>query len=306
MKQPPHESLPSPPREPLPAPPQTRRRFLATLGLATLTTAALGAPRAAHATLPAARASHAARRIGLQLYTVRDLLGRDFEGTLARVAEIGFQEVEFAGYFGHSPEQVRAALARSGLAAPSAHVPLESGDAWQATLDAARVMGHRYVVLAWIPPEQRRTLDDYRRLAARLNRAGAAATAAGLRLAYHNHDFELTPLGESVPYDLLLAETDAAHVAFEMDIYWVVKAGGDPLAYLARHPGRFPMVHAKDASAAPERRMMDVGSGTIDFRTILARGTAAGVRHVFVEHDEPAEPLASARASYEHLAALNH
>ena len=283
-------------KPPAPDAPQDRRRFLATLGAVTLGAVTLGA-----AGFGAPRAA----RIGLQLYTVRDALGRDFDRTLARVAEIGYQEVEFAGYFGRGPAQVRAALARTGLAAPSAHVPLGSESEWAATLDMAREMGHQYVVLAWLPPEQRRTLDDYRRLAERLNRAGEAATAAGLRFAYHNHDFELTPLGGSVPYDLLLAGTDASHVAFEMDVYWVVKAGGDPLAYLARHPGRFAMLHAKDATAAPERRMADVGSGTIDFRTILARGAQSGVRHVFVEHDQPAEPLASARASFAYLAALH-
>jgi sugar phosphate isomerase/epimerase len=111
-------------------------------------------------------------------------------------------------------------------------------------------------------------------------------------------------VGSAVPLEVLLAETDPAVVRFEMDIYWLVKAGGDPIAYLARYPGRFTMVHAKDSSGPPEHRMMDVGSGAIDFRAILERATSAGLQHVFVEHDEPVDAMKSAAASYEHLARI--
>lgn len=250
---------------------------------------------------PARRAPRKLDRIGLQLYTVRGVLERDFEGTLARVAEIGYREVEFAGYFGRSPAAVRALLDRHGLAAPSAHV---SPDDWTAALDAARAIGHRYLVVAWIPAEQRRTLADWARIAATFNRLGAEARDAGIQFAYHNHDFEFVPLEGRLPYDVLLEATDPKLVALEIDLYWITKGGQDPLAYFARWPGRVPMVHVKDSGPPPEHRMTDVGAGTIDFRRIFARSAQAGIRHYFVEHDEPPDPFASIRASYDYLRRL--
>jgi sugar phosphate isomerase/epimerase len=239
-------------------------------------------------------------RIGVQLYTVRHQMEKDFEGTIARVAATGYQEVEFAGYFGRSPGAVRALLDKNGLAAPSSHVSLAPAE-WRAALDAAPVVGHHYLVIAWIPPEQRRTLDDYKRAAERLNRAATEANAAGLHFAYHNHDFEFQPFDGKLPYDVLLAETDPKLVQMEMDLYWITKGGQDPLAYFARWPGRFPMVHVKDSAGPPDHRMVEVGAGKIDFKKIFAQSDQAGIRHYFVEHDEPADPFASIRASCEYL-----
>ena len=249
--------------------------------------------------------------IGLQLYTVRDLLKQDFEGTLDRVAGIGYKEVEFAGYFDHAPEQVRAALDRNGLTAPGAHVAFEAIErAWDATLHIASLIGHRFVVCAWIDEERRRTVDDWSRIGDRLNQAGAAARDAGLQLAYHNHSYEFVPLEGRLPYDLLLEHTDPVLVRLELDLFWITFGGGDPLAYFSRYPGRFPLVHVKDMTAkptpdvAPERVMTDVGRGSIDWKRIFARARDAGIEHYFVEHDQPADPLASIRASYDYLRAL--
>ena len=239
-------------------------------------------------------------RIGLQLYTVRHQMEKDFEGTIARVAATGYREVEFAGYFGRSPRDVRALLDRHGLSAPSSHVSL-APEQWRGALDAAPIVGHRYLVIAWIPPEERRTLDDYKRAAERLSRAATEARAAGLQFAYHNHDFEFAPLDGRLPYDVLLAETDPKLVQLEVDLYWIVKGGQDPLAYFARWPGRFPMVHVKDSAGPPDHRMVEVGAGKIDFKKIFAQRDQAGIQHFFVEHDEPADPFASIRASYEYL-----
>jgi sugar phosphate isomerase/epimerase len=250
-------------------------------------------------------------RIGIQLYTVRNLLGADFHGTLGRLAAIGYREVEFAGYFNHTPEQVRAALTRHGLAAPAAHVGFDSlASGWEAVLHTARLLGHQYVVCAWIPEERRRTLEQWRGIAALLNQAGKATKEAGLQFAYHNHAFEFEPVSGQVPYDLLLAETDPALVRLELDLFWITYGGANPLDYFARHAGRFPLVHVKDMVAKPapdvaaERVMVDVGQGSIDWKGIFARAREAGIEHYFVEHDGPADPLASARASYEYLRAL--
>lgn len=246
------------------------------------------------------------RRTGLQLYTVRKELKEDFDGTLRRVAAVGFREVEFAGYFDRTPGQVKKALSDSGLKSPSAHVDLKtlSGELGSAIDDAA-VIGHRYLVLAYLSPGERQTADDYRRLAALLNRAGEACRKAGLRLAYHNHDFEFAILDGQVPYDLLLRETDAGLVKLELDLYWISKAGRWPEEYFDKYPGRFELFHVKDMDGTPSRSFTEVGRGTIDFRRIFGRAGQAGVKHYFVEQDEtPGPPLESARISYEYLRGL--
>jgi sugar phosphate isomerase/epimerase len=242
-------------------------------------------------------------KIGIQLYTVRDVLKQDFEGTLSRIGAIGYREVEFAGYFDHTPEQVKAALASAGLTAPATHVGPDNLDkGWDAVVHTAKAIGHEYVIVAWIPEERRKTIDDWKRIAEQLNQAGTACRAAGQQFAYHNHDFEFVPLGDRVPYDILLENTDASLVKLELDLFWITKGGADPLAYFARFPHRFPLVHVKDMTAAGE--MVDVGKGVIDWRRLFARRAEAGIRHYFVEHDEPADPLASIRASYQYLRRL--
>jgi sugar phosphate isomerase/epimerase len=247
-------------------------------------------------------------RIGIQLYSLRRELAKDFERTLARVAEIGYTEVEFAGYYDRTPAQVKAALERTGLRAPSAHIPISLlRESWAKTLDEARVMGHRYLIVPSIPEDELATADGVTRVAELFQRAGAEAKAAGLRLGFHNHDVDFMPIGGrggKAPFDLLLEKTDPAHVAFELDLYWISKAGRDPLAYFARYPGRFELVHVKDSGGPPEHRMVDVGRGTIDFKRIFARRREAGIQHFFVEHDDPPDPLGFARASYTFLSRL--
>jgi sugar phosphate isomerase/epimerase len=244
-------------------------------------------------------------RIGVQLYTLRHEMERDVPGTLARVARIGYKEVEFAGYFGREPTTLRLLLDTNGLSAPSAHVPYATmGDGWDAALDAAKVIGHEYLVIPWLDEKDRRSVDDYRRVAERLNRAGAESRRAGVRLAYHNHDFEFTPIGGVLPYDVLLEATDPALVAMEMDLYWITKSGYDPLAYFAKYPGRFELVHVKDSAGPPEHRMVEVGRGKIDWPQILGHHAQAGIRHYIVEHDNPADAYASIEVSYRYLSRI--
>lgn len=240
--------------------------------------------------------------IGIQLYTVRELMARDADRTLGALAGIGYREVELAGLYGKSAREMRALLDRHGLAAVSSHVSMQDiRERWARTLDDAATLGQRFVVCPWID-EVDRTRDGYRRVAAEFNRAGEAARRLGLRFGYHNHDYEFTPLGGTLPYDILLAECDSDLVAMEMDLFWVVKGGQSPLAYFASHPGRFPLVHVKDM--ARDGTMTDVGRGTIDFRAIFAESERAGIEHYFVEHDQPSAPLETARVSYEYLRRL--
>jgi len=255
---------------------------------------------------PACRTSHAARldRIGLQLYTVRDVLERDFEGTLARVAQIGYKEVEFAGYFKHSPADVRAMLDRHGLSAPAVHTGSIAPDDWKAALDAAKVVGHQYIVVPWVPQEKRMTLDGWKRVAEDFNRAGETARAAGVQFAYHNHDFEFPRMEGRIPFDVLLESTDPKLVQLEIDLYWITKGGQDPLTYFARWPGRVPLVHVKDSMGGPEHKMVDVGAGKIDWKRIFAKRDQAGIKHFFEEHDQPPQPFEDIAASYKYLSQL--
>lgn len=244
-------------------------------------------------------------RIGLQLYTVRDEMARDFERTLARVAEIGYREVEFAGYFNRDAKAVRGALDAAGLDAPAAHIPIENlRTRWPQTLDDARVAGHRYLIVPSLPAEDSQTLDGYKAVADLFNRAAEEARGAGIRIGFHNHAGEFAPLSGRIPYDVLLEETDPQLVWFEMDLYWITVGGGDPLAYFARYPRRFSTVHVKDMDGTPRQGIVEVGAGVIDFKRIFAQRGQAGIRHFFVEHDNPASPFDSIRASFDYLRRL--
>lgn len=242
-------------------------------------------------------------RIGLQLYTVRDLMSDDVARTLEKVAAVGYREVEFAGYFGEAPARLRGLLDGLGLISPSTHLSLEAlGPELNRTMDEAEAIGHRYLVVPSLDRKDRGDLDDYRRVAAALNRAGETARTRGFLVAYHNHDFELQPIGGVLPYDVLLRETDPKLVYFQMDFYWMASGRADPLTYFDRHPGRFHLCHLKDMDRGGG--MADVGSGRLDFPALLARRKQAGLRHFYVEHDRPPDPLASIRASYRYLRGL--
>lgn len=282
-----------------------RRTFLTTLAAMAAGCALPGGGARDDRPRPLARV---ARPLGLQLYTVRGLLARDFAGTLERVTALGYQEVEFAGYHGLAPARVREVLDGLGVTAPSAHVALEDVEAaWPRVLDDAATVGHRWITVPWVPGRDW-DVADWRRLAALLNARGAEAARHGRRIAYHNHDFELRrdlmPDGET-PLALLLAGTDPALVDFELDVYWLVRAGHDPVAWLARYPGRVPMLHVKDSAGPPQHRMVDVGAGTIDWAAVLAAARRGGARHLFVEHDQPVDAMQTARAGFAHLAHLH-
>jgi sugar phosphate isomerase/epimerase len=240
-------------------------------------------------------------QLGLQLYTVRDLMQASVRATLELVARVGYREVEFAGYFDTPADQLRRWLDEMGLKSPAAHVSLLDGQLGE-TFERANELGHKYLVQGSIPLGHRRSLNAYRRVAASLNQAGAAARERDLLVAYHNHDFELRPVGGIVPYDVLLAETDPALVWLEVDFYWMAKAGRDPLRYFAAHRNRFRLCHLKDIDG--RGRITEVGSGQLDFRRILSQRDQAGLQHFFVEHDEPRDPVASIRTSYEYLRQL--
>lgn len=236
--------------------------------------------------------------IGLQLYTVRRAMTADLEGTLAAIAAAGITELEFAGYYNKPADWWRAKMKTLGFTSPSTHVGMPKTDAeWAPHFEMSKAMGQKWVIVPSIGREYRGA-DGFKKLAERLNSGGELAKKAGLRMGYHNHDFEFAALPEGgTGYDVLLKHADPSLVDFELDLYWAVKAGQDPLAMIAAHPKRFVCCHVKDAGPAPELKMMDVGTGTIDFKTILAAGRKAGLKHWYIEHDNPTDDLASIKAS---------
>lgn len=246
-------------------------------------------------------------RVGVQLYTVRDEMAKSVDATLAKVASIGYKEVEFAGYYGKKPAEVAAQLKATGLLAPSSHISLdEIRNRWPETLDLASTIGHQYLVCAYIVDKER-TLDGFKKIAHEFNVAGEKARAHNITFAYHNHDFEFVPVGEGkdriLPYEYLLKTCDPKLVKMEMDLYWTNKAKQDPLQYFAKYPGRFHLVHVKDMAA--DGSMTAVGSGQLPFAKYFAKSSEAGIKHYFVEHDQPGDAYASIESSYKHLSKLS-
>jgi sugar phosphate isomerase/epimerase len=240
--------------------------------------------------------------LGVQLYTVRSLMAEDVPGTLEAVSRIGYREVEFAGLFDTSPEAMKRLLDDLGLTAISSHIALDRiREDPVGVLDEAEALGLRYVTCPSVGRNEM-TPEGLGRLVDDFNRFGEASHERGVTFAYHNHDFEFPEIGGVVPYDRLLAECDAELVKMQLDVFWVTNAGRDPVAYLRSHPGRFPMIHAKDRTASGD--MVDVGEGQIDFPGILAEAETAGLGHWIVEHDNPDDPMASLTDSYTALTAL--
>lgn len=276
-----------------------RRQFVGTLGAAALASRFSWAANA-----------HRIEKIGLELYTVRDALGKDFEGTLARVAKIGYKEVEFAGMFAKLPDFTPApkhaleVLKANGLTAPATHVPYTalSPANWPKVIEASEIVGNKYIVNPSIDRELAKTADGWKKAAETFNRAGKESVRSGIHLGYHNHVEEFKPVDGKLPYDILLTECDPKLVVMEMDLGWAHKAGADPLAYFAKYPGRFPLVHVKDFDK--DGNMTEVGKGVIDWKAIFAKADLGGIKHYFVEHDDPKDPFASAQTSYEYLEKL--
>jgi sugar phosphate isomerase/epimerase len=249
--------------------------------------------------------------LGVQLYTVRDEMKNDFDGTLAKVAQVGYKEVEFAGYFNHSPQEVRAVLDRNGLVAPSAHVPWTSfGNQWPQIIENSKIIGHKYIINPWIENSVRDQPDGWKHAADTLNKAGAVSKKSGIQLGYHNHWIEFRPLADGkLPYDILLAELDPNLVKMEMDICWVYVSGTDPIPYLKKYPGRFPLVHVKDMTKFQDPKtltqktetenMTNVGQGLINWKKVFSQ--APGIKYYIVENDEPKNAFEDIKISYEYL-----
>lgn len=243
--------------------------------------------------------------VGLQLYTLRDIMKVSVPATLKLVADVGYSEMEFAGYFDHSAKEIKQLLDENGLTAPSAHIQLDAFDTnLQQILDDAQTVGHKYLVVPWLSEAQRGTgIATYQALADKLNTIGEACKKEGITLAYHNHDFEFEVRDGKTPLDVLITQTDPNLVAMELDLYWTVKAGKNPVDYFKQYPGRFKLWHVKDM--AEDGSFADVGTGTINFKEIFAHGKLAGIEHKFVERDQTTDRIATIEQGFKAVSKLN-
>ena len=246
---------------------------------------------------------------GLQLYTVRALLEAGFAETLEAVAALGYREVQVSPRGGHTPSEIRKMLDAAGLKCPSIHFDLAGGV--EAEIEAAGMLGASSVFLSapiqvlrieggkFLGIREDVSLDVWRAIADELNETGAKFKAAGIVYGYHNHAFEFAPIEGVVPFDFLLERTDPELVAIELDLGWLQVAAADPLDYIQRYPGRFPVCHVKDVNA--HGSFVDPGQGTVDFARTFAHSKQAGLEHFFVEHDTSEDPLATAAAGFNYL-----
>ena len=269
-----------------------RRDFIITSGLA------LGAVAIA----PSLAFSAKPKNIGLQLYTLRDEFSKNVKGVLEHVAKSGYKEVETYGYsgkdgfFGTSAKDFKKIMNDNGLKAPSGHYDFNSfikdnnADFLKSSIECANQLGSEYITVPYLDENLRHDLDGFKRVAQKINEAAVLCKQSGLKLAYHNHDFEFKKFGDKTGYDILLQETDKKLVDFELDIYWAVRSGNDPLALFKANPGRFTMWHVKDMDKSKAEWNTEIGEGSINFKTIFAEAKLSGMKHFFVEQETNYSP----------------
>lgn len=316
----------------------SRRQFIKSSG----TLAAL----AAFSPSPWKISNDSIKEIGLQLWSIGKFLEKDFNGSLDMLAQIGYKRLELfgpypfssqkdkdswkslapivgfsqSGYCNHTAQEFRQILDAKGLTAPSMHVGLDTLRNNMGPLaESAHIVGQQYAGLAAIPEEERKTLDDYKRMADDFNKIGENAKKNGLKFFYHNHGYGLKEVNGTVPFDLILKNTDPALVFFELDVFWNVAGGGDPVKYLDNNRGRFKLMHVKDMTKkvhfsgggdSPKEwvelfpYITDAGKGVLDLKNIVAHGERSGVEHFIVENDVITDPKKSLEQGYQFLHGL--
>jgi len=280
-----------------------RRAFLTSLGLA-----AAASQMACASSARSAAPIRRLRRVGIQLYTLRDDAQRDLERTLGDIAAAGYNDVELLGSmnnFGMPPARVREILDRNGLRAPSTHVGGSALDDLDRQLADAATLGHQYLIVASLPIGEHPTLDDYKRWADRLNESGRRSLTHGVWIGFHNHAGDLTPIDGVVPYDILVERTDPAVVRMQLDTGNLAMAGRDPLEYMKRFGSRYWLFHIKDVPHMGATSDIELGKGIIDFKRLLASIDHIDDKLLFVEQETyPGAPLDSARRDYAYLSGL--
>jgi len=317
-----------------------RREFMQT------STATVGGAILTSSLMAATYKNFKIKNIGLQLWSIAKTLEKDFTGALQMLSQIGYKELELfgpypfstekdkaswnaitgmvgfsqSGYFNHSPEQLKVILDSKGLRTPAMHVGLDTlRYKLSETAEASHILGQQYAGIAFIPEEERRTLDDYKRVADEFNVIGEKAKALGLRFYYHNHGYGLKEMEGKVPFELILERTDPSLVYLEMDIFWTTAGGADPIKYLDNNAGRYKLIHIKDMKKQvrfagdggnPQQwtelfpYITDAGSGVLDLKTILSHAKKSGVEHFIVENDVITNPKDSLNKGFKYVASV--
>ncbi|RED93399.1 sugar phosphate isomerase/epimerase family protein [Marinoscillum furvescens] len=244
-------------------------------------------------------------QIGLGLYTVRNQMAQDPKGTLEKIAEIGYKKIEPFGFdgekvFGMTAKEFKQIADDLGLQVVSGHIdPSVFQNKFEASLDFFAEVGQQYAVWPYQPADQR-SLDDYKMIAETLSSCAEQAKKVGVNVCYHNHDFEYELVDGEVPLYLLRDQTDKA-VQFELDLYWVTKAGKKPVEEFKKFDGRVPLWHVKDMANTEQRGFAEVGEGIIDYKEVFANKELSGMKHFFVEQDQSADPMKSIEISFKNL-----
>lgn len=245
---------------------------------------------------------------GLQLYTLRDVLPKDPKGVLKQVAGFGYKEIEgYEGdtgmFWGMQHTDFKKYMDELGLVMVSSHCNIDKD--FEKKAEQAGQIGMKYLISPWIGPQK--TLDDYKRFADTFNKRGEICKKNGIRFAYHNHGYTFTETEGRMPQDILMEGTDPALVDFEMDIYWVVTAGGDPEVWLKKYANRFTLCHVKDrikqADPKEQDASCDLGTGSIDYAKVLKAASGLGMKHYIVEQEryDNSTSLKSAQACAAYL-----
>lgn len=286
------------------------------------------------------------KNTGLQLWSIAKFLETDFTGNLQMLSQIGYKNLELfgpypfstqkdkdgwnaitpmlgfsqSGYFNHTAKELKTILDSKGLRTPAMHVGLDTlRNKLSETAEAAHILGQQYAGIAAIPEEERRSLDDYKRIADDFNRIGEKAKTLGIRFYYHNHGYGLKEMEGKIPFDIILERTDPSLVFLEMDIFWITAGGADAVKYLDANPGRYKLMHVKDMTERvqfsgdggnPQQwielfpYITDAGSGVLDLKTILSRAQKSGLEHFIIENDVITNPKDSLEKSYKYLSSL--
>lgn len=248
--------------------------------------------------------------IGIQLYTLHQQMKEDAIGTMKQVADIGYNAIETAGYtdrkfYGFDPVEFKSITEDMGMIAQSSHAGVNLTNI-EETIEDTIQAGMSYLVLPSLDKSKRTSIETYLQTASEFNSMGEKCKEAGLKFAYHNHAFEFEQLEDQIPYDVLLKNTDPELVSMQLDLYWIVYAGADPIEYFNRFPGRFELFHVKDMSREPSMESTEIGEGTIDFKSIFTEKEHAGMKYFYLEQESfQMDPFTSIAKSYDYLINLN-
>jgi sugar phosphate isomerase/epimerase len=289
-----------------------RRQFIQTAAVAS-----------AAALIPSFAFASPKRKIGIQLYTLRDVIFKDVQGTLKQVADFGYKELELFGYndgkvFGKPVSELTKMVSDLGMKIISGHYvtgfinpangPVSVGtlsNGWEKAVNDAKILGQEYMLVAYLQKDERKTIDDYKRVIELINKNAELCNKYGIRIGYHNHDFEFESIDGQVPYELMMKELDPKSVSMELDLYWAIYANRDPLKLFEQYPGRFEQWHVKDMRKDDRKLNADVGTGTIDFKSIFAKAKESGMKHFYIEHDNcPISSIESVKADAQNIKSI--